>query len=51
MRVSRKLRRQGSSYVITIPVDIVGLLGWEAGDSIFFKLEGGKLILEKGGEI
>ena len=44
----RKLNLVGSkSYAVSLPIDVIRVLGWKKGDNLQVRRQGDKLIIEK----
>ena len=43
----KKNRKMHSRYSITIPRNIATFMAWKKGDELEFKLEGGKVVLNR----
>ena len=44
--LERKLRSAGGSIAVVLPIDLVRILGWKAGDAVLVSLDDKRLIIE-----
>lgn len=43
----RKLRKYFETYYVSIPKGLIETIGWEVGDSVEIKFEGGSIVIRR----